>query len=166
VAESSIQIAGIGSDRWVKLTGPATLHISPVFKRCLQNFRDERVSIIHLDLSECDWIDSTIAGCLVGFIRGEESHHTPLLVLYSPSEGCGSSLRQLGLDKYLSIKYSPMPASINWQECSIEKPSREELADVIMLAHEDLACGDPENEQFTKVAEALREDREKHRHDN
>jgi len=59
-----------------------------------------------------------------------------------------------------------MPASINWQECSIEKPSREELADVIMLAHEDLACGDPENEQFTKVAEALREDREKHRHDN
>jgi anti-anti-sigma factor len=105
------------------------------------------VEQILVDLSSCEYMDSTFLGLLVAF-----SKLAPLLVL-SPSESSLKALEALGLDRLLSIRYDPFP----WSGPLALLPGAQATAEVILESHEQLMGLSKENrERFSALQDLLK----------
>ncbi len=158
---ASIETSRCGEEVWIRICGRATFQMAPTLRDFVTHLDGEAVTDIRIDLSGCDWLDSTFSGTLVGLTLQSQPCDHPPIHLNSPSESCLCNLRQMRLDKLFQIESLPLPASGEWQPLAAVSVGKESLSKVIVQAHEDLASADPHNAHFARVAETFRRDADK-----
>lgn len=158
---ASIETSRCGEEVWIRICGRATFQMAPTLRDFVTHLDGDAVSGIRIDLSGCDWLDSTFSGTLVGLTLDSRPCDHPAIHLNRPSESCLGNLRQMHLDKLFEIESLPPPGSDEWQPLAVEGVPQECLQEVLVQAHENLASADPQNAHFARVAKAFRTDAEK-----
>jgi anti-anti-sigma regulatory factor len=155
-----IEITSVDDKCWARVQGSGTMAHGPTILHCLEAISLPTVREIWLDLAECDRVDSTFAGCLVGFHQKGLKGDAPALILNAPSERCLSALRQMSLDKFLMIRTESAPQT-RWETFDGTAPDKDELARTVIDAHADLATSHPDNAPFKRIADAMERDHKK-----
>ena len=140
----------------VRVLGPGTLRVSPAFKafvgRYLSGHRTSRVTV---DLSDCDYLDSTFLGCLIGLhkLGGEGDRR---LRFFAKDERCRRLFAASMLDRYLCI-VDRLPDTTEEVEvipdCELDA---REFGQHVMQCHQRLAAaGGEESDEFASIVEQL-----------
>ena len=143
---------------WIRLIGPATFTAAPTLLEFVDRVLENGACEIRLDLAACGWMDSTFAGTLVSLSKKGNRDCPVRLRLHNPSKSCLEGLARMNLDKLFSIDAVGAPDSADWEAVEGGDVPKAELAEVVIRAHEDLGSADPGNEQFGRIADAMRKD--------
>jgi len=103
--DEALYIKAVEDRIYIKATGHVTAAYCPELKsRCFARF-DEKppVRSVVLDLSECEYMDSTFLGLIVGLAKKLKSASDRRLVLAAVSEICIGLLRTIGVLKLVDI---------------------------------------------------------------
>ncbi len=103
-------------------------------------------------------MDSTFAGTLVSLSNRVNRDQPLRLRLHNPSKSCLDGLARMNLDRLFSIDAAGAPGNADWQAIVVGDVPKAKLAEVVIRAHEDLGSADPGNDQFGRIADAMRED--------
>lgn len=106
-----------------------------------------------IDLSQCDYMDSTFMGLIVGFNKKFQKASGKRLEILNPSPECLKLLTSLGIIKLLTIVDNPrtqIPHPLS-KLSKTEKPT----AELLLKAHEDLSELSPENEKKFSVLQSI-----------
>jgi anti-anti-sigma factor len=107
------------------------------------------------DLSQCDYMDSTFMGLLVGFNKKLHLLNGERLTVANPSEVCVELLTKLGVIKLLSVDpdyHDGFP-----EDMVLISQTQNPTANVLLQAHNDLSELSPENrEKFSTLTKILR----------
>ncbi len=143
---------------WIRLIGPATFTAAPTLLEFVDRVIENGACEISLDLAACCWMDSTFAGTLVSLSKRRNRDRPVQLRLHNPSKSCLEGLARMNLDKLFLIDAVGAPANADWKAVEGGDIPKAELAEVVIRAHEDLGSADPGNEQFSRIADAMRKD--------
>ncbi len=146
------------NQHWVRLIGPATFTAAPTLLEFVDRVLENGACEISLDLGGCSWMDSTFAGTLVSLSKKGNRDRPVRLRLHNPSKSCLDGLARMNLDKLFSIVAVGAPDRADWEAVEAGDVPNAELAEVVIRAHEDLGSADPGNEQFRRIADAMRKD--------
>jgi anti-anti-sigma regulatory factor len=148
---------------FIKVVGRGSFQNSGCLKAFYQQLLKEGVHKFVVDLELCTYLDSTFLGILLGLGLKLKESGKGLLHILNASPRNLELLKNLGLDRLISIDAAP--ASLNGigekslEEMACPVPTREEAAPTILEAHEALMDFDPRNvPKFKDVVEFLRED--------
>ena len=110
--------------------------------------------LLGVDLSACDYMDSTFMGLLVGFHKKYKQLSGRSLTVLRPSPECIKLLTGLGILKLMVRVDGPVPASP--EEWTTVTKNLKPTVDVILGAHRNLSEISPDNEKrFASLQEAL-----------
>ena len=153
---------------FVKIAGPATMTLSAGFTALCDECRSRYQRPIFVDLSGCDWLDSTFAGCLVGQTVKARNADGPGFSLVRPSDTCCNVLTNMGLAPLLLADLPPAPpAPESFSQVTTQTFSAERVTETVIDAHEHLADVSQTNrEVFGRVADTFRADLERKRKSN
>ncbi len=144
------------NQHWIRLIGPATLTAAPTLLEFVDRVLDKGACEICLDLAACCWMDSTFAGTLVSLSKKGNRDHPFQLKLHNPSPSCLEGLARMNLDKLFSIDSDGAPDGPDWVVVEGGNVPKAQLAEVVVRAHEDLGSAASGNEQFGRIADAMR----------
>ena len=140
----------------VRVSGSGTLKESPAFKafvgRYLSGNRSRHVTV---DLSDCDYLDSTFMGCLIGLHKlGGEGESR--LRFFAEDQRTGRLLSASMLDRYLHI-VDHLPAELDdpqpIPDCEL---GAREFGEHVMQCHQRLAAaGGEDSEAYASIVEQL-----------
>jgi len=117
-------------------------------------------SMLAVDLSACDYMDSTFMGLLVGFHKRYKVLTGRALTILRPSPECEKLLKGLGILKLMTLVTGPEPRSPE-QWISL-KADRSPTTEVVLNAHKNLSEISPENEKrFSLLQSVLEQQLEK-----
>ena len=136
------------------------MRLGPRIVACLDSLCEGDAGEIWLDLKRCQRLDSTFAGCLLGFSQEARRGERPKLILNRVSHRCMQALEKMRLDKMMSFQCEE-PPELDWSSFEGGEADRDELTTAVISAHERLAACDPENDDFARVARVLSEDYER-----
>ncbi len=160
---SKILVARTAALGFIKVVGRGSFQNSGCLKAFYQQLLKEGVHKFVVDLELCTYLDSTFLGILLGLGLKLKESGKGLLHILNASPRNLELLKNLGLDRLISIDAAP--ASLNGigekslEEMACPVPTREEAAPTILEAHEALMDFDPRNvPKFKDVVEFLRED--------
>lgn len=156
--QTRIESAKWHDQDWIKLIGPATFAAAPTLLEFVDRVLENGACEISLDLAACCWMDSTFAGTLVSLSKKGNRDCPVRLRLHNPSKSCLEGLARMNLDKLFSIDAVGAPDNAHWEAVEGGDVPKAELAEVVIRAHEDLGSADPGNEQFRRIADAMRKD--------
>ncbi len=150
---------------FVKIDGSATMALSAGFAALCDECRSRFGRPIFVDLSSCDWVDSTFAGCLVGQTVKARDADSPGFSLVSPSDACCSVLTKMGLAPLLLANVPPAPPLPEaFSPVTTQTYSAERVTETVIDAHERLAeASETNREVFGRVADTFRADLERKR---
>ena len=148
---------------FVKVVGRGSFQNSGCLKAFYQQLLKDGVSRFVVDLGACTYLDSTFLGILLGLgLKLKEAGEGRLHILNASSRNL-ELLRNLGLDRLISI--DPQNIELDGvtekplEEVPCPLPSRAEAAPTILEAHTNLMEFDARNvPKFKDVVEFLRED--------
>jgi len=110
--------------------------------------------LLAVDLSACEYMDSTFMGLLVGFHKRYKALTGRPLTVLRPSADCVKLLNGLGILKLMALETGSLPAGpADWQSLKAhQSPSTE----VLLTAHRNLSELSPENrEKFSALQSVL-----------
>lgn len=152
---SSLSCATTEKGCVVRVIGRGTMKESPAFRaflqRCLAN-RDYRVTV---DLSDCDYLDSTFLGCLIGLhkLGGEGPSR---LQFYATDGRCSRLFSWSMLDRYLNVTDACPAPTDEFQDIPSCELDARELGVHIMQCHQRLAAaGGQDAEVFESIVAKL-----------
>lgn len=155
-AEISVGCADGGL--YVRVLGQATLRTCPTVERVVADYAatHEGDLSVTVDLSGCDWVDSTFAGWLIG-LRKRLQDRTGRLVLANCGEVCRTALSKMHLDTLFEFGTCEAPPNARTIACiSQARPTPDDLR-LMLEAHESLAELDEDNQRvFGPIVAALR----------
>ncbi len=154
--QTRIDTAKWHDQHWIRLIGPATFTAAPTLLEFVDRVLENGACEISLDLAACCWMDSTFAGTLVSLSKKRNRDRPLRLKLHDPSKSCLEGLARMNLDKLFSIDAAGAPDDAAWEAVEAGDVPKAELAEVVIRAHEDLGSADPGNEQFGRIADAMR----------
>jgi len=111
--------------------------------------------LLAVDLSGCEYMDSTFMGLLVGFHKRYKVLTGRALTILRPSDECVKLLNGLGILKLMTLVTSLDPVSpVAWTGLRAQRaPSTE----VLLHAHKNLSEISPENEKKFSVLQGVLE---------
>ena len=116
--------------------------------------------LLAVDLSACDYMDSTFMGLLVGFHKRYKQLTGRSLTILNPSEECLKLLRGLGILKLLSVVSAPA-GEVPTVWTSLRR-SQSPSTEVLLNAHQNLSELSPENERkFSALQNVLEQQLQK-----
>ena len=142
---------------FIKATGHVTAVYCPELKsRCFARF-DERppVDAVFIDLSECDYMDSTFLGLIVGIAKRLKKDSSRKIALVGASPTCIGLLKTIGVLGLVEI----VPTVRDFPS-SLERMGRGATATAQFLldTHEELSSLSDENRaKFSALSSILRE---------
>ena len=144
----------------VRITGRANCLSSVPFKRVINSLIERGRRVFTLDLSDCQLMDSTFLGVLVGLNRTlGQSESDGGFSLYRPTEPVRVLLDNLGILELFSTAESLDQAEAAETVEAGEAPDKTELTRTSLEAHQTLTDANPENEaKFKEVTRFLEED--------
>ena len=174
---SKILVARSADLGFIKVVGRGSFQNSGCLKAFYQQLLKEGVRRFVVDLDACTYLDSTFLGILLGLGLKLKDIGAGLLHILNASPRNLELLRNLGLDRLISIETtSGATAGVrntngaiasalngmkeeNLKEMQCEVPTRAEAGPTILEAHVNLMEFDPRNvPKFKDVVEFLRED--------
>jgi len=116
--------------------------------------------LLAADLSDCDYMDSTFMGLLVGFHKRYKGLTGRALTILRPTAECLKLLTGLGILKLMTLVTGPVPASpAEWISL---RPSHSPSPEVLLHAHRNLSELSPENaRKFSSLQNVLERQIEK-----
>jgi anti-anti-sigma factor len=134
----SLQLGSDGRGCFIRARGSIRANLCfPLRESLLAKLeRDAEVPPVYVDLSGCDYMDSTFIGLMVAIDKRLRRASGGRLHLLRPSPACREILGQIGLQTYLVIEDESMdfPAGMEEVAPAVDKPG----ADFILSAHEAL----------------------------
>lgn len=157
-----IQYAVVGQDLYLACRERATHEVSLAADALVHQYLEAGPTAprVVLDLSACQWLDSTFAGWLLK-LRQRMQAAGGRGVLSGCPDGCRATLDVMGLSALLVFEDVPEPENLQTLSCAglHDDPA---AIDFIVHAHEDLAELSAGNkETFLPLAELLRREMEK-----
>ena len=152
---SSLSCATTENGCLVRVVGRGTLKDSPAFRAFVQRCLATRGYHVTVDLSDCDYLDSTFLGCLIGLHKmGGEGDSR--LKFYAQDGRCTRLFSWSMLDRYLQVSDRCPPTTDEFQEIPSCELDARELGVHIMQCHQRLAAaGGPEAEVFESIVAKL-----------
>ncbi len=170
---SKILVARSADLGFIKVVGRGSFQNSGCLKAFYQQLLKEGVRRFVVDLDACTYLDSTFLGILLGLGLKLKELGAGLLHILNASPRNLELLRNLGLDRLISIETTTgangardISKSVlngvkeeNLKEMTCSVPTRAEAGPTILEAHVNLMEFDPRNvPKFKDVVEFLRED--------
>ncbi len=147
----------------LKATGHITATLCPALKTKLMALLvpDGGVSRLHIDLAECEYMDSTFLGLLVFLSKTSRNLSLPQPLVHRANAQCKSLFRTMGMTKLMEFSEGPGPAGEQVEEIV----SNESLNSRFVLdAHRELTTLSPENrKRFDTLTAILEHDLAEHR---
>jgi anti-anti-sigma regulatory factor len=152
-----------GESIYMRATGHVTALVCPPLKAAVFERLDSPppVERIYLDLSLCEYMDSTFLGLIVGTQRrfarlaGQRGGSCPTIVLLKVNEACKGLLRTIGVLGMVDISDEEVPFPAELDRLSGESRTS---ARFLLDAHEDLSELSPENKKrFSTLTSVLRD---------
>jgi len=114
---------------------------------------DSPLDSVHLDLSECSYMDSTFLGVLVGIHKKNRQNRGKGLYVHTPSNAAKEHLESMGIDKIITITQETIESPETLEPCDSKKT---EHPQDILSAHQHLMELSPENrKRFAILAQVL-----------
>ena len=111
--------------------------------------------LLAVDLSRCDYMDSTFMGLLVGFHKRYKQLAGRALTLLRPSAECLKLLTGLGILALMSVASGPEPATPErWVPIEARKNP---AAEILLSAHRDLSELSSDNDRKFSALRAVLE---------
>ncbi|MDE2642220.1 MAG: STAS domain-containing protein [Verrucomicrobiota bacterium] len=144
----------------IRITGRANCLSSVPFKRVINSLIERGRRVFTLDLSDCQLMDSTFLGVLVGLNRTLGQYEPDGgFSLYRPTEQVRVLLDNLGILELFSTAESLDQAEAAEPVEADEAPDKTEFTRSSLEAHRTLIDANPENEaKFKEVTRFLEED--------
>jgi anti-sigma B factor antagonist len=160
VTPAKIYVADLGERAVIRITGRANCLSSVPFKRVINSLIERGRRIFTLDLSDCQLMDSTFLGVLVGLNRTLRQYEPDGGVsLYRPTEQVRVLLDNLGILELFSTAESLDQAEAAEPVEADEAPDKTEFTRSSLEAHRTLIDANPENEpKFKEVTRFLEEE--------
>ena len=150
-----VSIARTETGYLVSVHGQGTRHESPAVRDFISGAMEDRANVV-LDLTECEYLDSTFLGCLVilhkrGCDKGERFR------VHADAAVINKLLHPTRLDTIISCCSTLPKTSGQTVPLPIADLDREEFGRHLLDTHEELAHVDsPSSGAFRMVAEQLR----------
>lgn len=165
---SSLLVSTTGQIAVVKINGRANFASSVTFKLLINELRENGFRNFVLDLSECVTMDSTFLGVLAGmalkFASLPTSELPCCLQLLNPNQRIADLLENLGVSHLFKTIQGPNPSTAEFQPHAPDTlpPSRQEISETCLEAHQLLMAINPDNiPKFKEVTQFLAEDLKK-----
>jgi len=154
VPTSDLTVQRTGSGYLVHLQGRGTVHESPAIRQFVSEALREGAEVV-LDLSDCEYLDSTLLGCLVVLHRCSNNQPGCFSVVCDASR-CYRLFSATRLEKILRRIDEPPPVIGEPVILPIHPLPRQELGDHLYETHSELArLGGPEGASFRAIADQL-----------
>lgn len=144
----------------MKATGHVTALVCPPLKSAVFERLDANppAEAIYLDLSECEYMDSTFLGLIVGtqkrFARLSAPGERKTIVLLRVNEACRGLLRTIGVLGMVELSEEKVPFPPDLPRLAGETKTS---ARFLLDAHEELSALSPDNRQrFSTLTSVLR----------
>jgi anti-sigma B factor antagonist len=158
--ESSILVSQTQGIAYIKVVGRGSFKNARYMKAFVDKMAELGTANFVLDLHECVHMDSTFMGTIAGINLNIRKMHAPPLRVVNTNERSLELLQNLGLDKILQIDAKPTDLSTSAFEPIPQQPppSKEQLSQTVLDAHQALAKVDIRNQiRFQEVVTFLRE---------
>lgn len=154
-----IAVGTVRDGLYLGLLGRATQRTCPTADQLVEDYLASRPPspVVAVDLSGCEWVDSTFAGWMVGLSRRMDRIGGGQMYVVGCGERCRTSLERMGLTELFQFEQIDAPPETQAVPCATsDQPTREELK-LMLAAHEALIALGPENERvFTPIVSMLR----------
>lgn len=150
---------------YLRVTGRATMHCSPDFKRAVIELVQKGRNLFVLDLSECQLMDSTFLGVLISFVVKETKVDgrliKPSIKIYRPNSRILDLFDSLGMMDFIEIINEVDVDGVEFSQ--VGRPqnalSKMEMSQTSLEAHELLMSINQNNvAKFKDVVQFLAED--------
>lgn len=147
----------------LRAEGHITAALCPALKSRLLSFLEPQggAARLHVDLSECEYMDSTFLGLLVFLAKTARNLLLPPPLVHRANSQCASLFRTMGMTKLMEFSREPAPSAGSFEEIV----SNESLNSRFLLdAHRELSALSPENRnRFDVLTAILEKDLAEHR---
>lgn len=146
----------------VRVRGRAQAHQCPAFRRFAEEALSGRAQQLQIDLSECDYFDSTFLGTLLHLRKTPGQDGGSMLTLVAPSEQCLQILGRMGARSLFRIDSGRSPDNTSeWHVLPEEQPGQcgLDFKRNVVEAHQELAQVDgPMQDKYRVIAEMAAQD--------
>ena len=138
---SDIVATRLGDTFLVRVIGHGTYHLSPTFRDFVSSCLDCDALVV-VDLTDCDFLDSTFLGCLLGLHKLRQHAVPPRLLVHAPGHLGTRLFSTTMLDRILDFvdELPPPPADATFVSIKQEKFGPREMGEHIMHCHQRLAA--------------------------
>lgn len=155
---AQIQYGRLDNVLAIKVEGPCTAVQAARVQRLLHEYMTASIAEIYFDLSRACYMDSSFAGRLLSLALQNREEAGPRICLYGMPAAVEDALRKMHVLHFFHVE-AGIPAAISeWMPFSARDTELDELAELVIEAHEKLMEADPRNaETFGRVVEGLHE---------
>ena len=159
VGNNSLDVAcaQVGPYHVIKPVGACTAIISTSIRDHVHQLQHTDVTDIYFDLSITDSVDSTFIGLLLTMVGRKYEPGEPEIHLLNPSESIEKRLTQLHVITLFDICELMPEFPTDWRMLSGEPVEPDQLAKLVIEAHEELIHADSRNVgEFSGVVDGFR----------
>ncbi|MCO6044093.1 STAS domain-containing protein [Aeoliella sp. ICT_H6.2] len=153
MSDDRMQVARAADQVVIRIVGRATMQDSPALRKTAEMAIDSH----HLvwDMSECEYLDSTMLGCLIG-VRKEAERLKRQMVIVADKPRQVKLFTTSSLDKFFDFIDECPQVSTDWMEIEREGLDTDALTRHVLVCHERLADrGGTDGEAFRRVVDRL-----------
>ncbi len=150
-----------GETCYVAVQGLATALQCTALRQFVLAALGDGATCVQVDLSRCEYGDSTFVGTLLQFRQACESLGPDALVLLSPTSELHSALSTMGLCRLFTIAAGTIPGTVAWQRLATEERGRcsTDFRHNVAKAHRLLAnSSDTCRERYQHIADAAEQE--------
>jgi len=158
--EEAVYCKAEGTTLYIKATGHVTALVCPPLKQAVFERLEAPppVEAVYLDLSACEYMDSTFLGLIVGtqkhFARQRQGQARKSITLLSVNDACRGLLRTIGVVGMVELSDEKVRFPEDLPQLS---DGAKTSARFILDAHEELSAISQDNRQrFSTLTEVLR----------
>lgn len=151
------QVARAEASVYVRVVGLANLRNTPMLDEFLKTEVADGATMVCIDLANCQGMDSTFMGTLVGY-AGRMAEVDGRLVVVNPTEANTRLLDMLGVSSVVPVICAPTPEALEYVDLvNAPELSPVQRAEMMQQAHEHLVELSPANQaKFGTFLETLR----------
>jgi len=144
--EEALFIKEVGNRIYIRAQGHITANSCPELKQRVFDRLDAKPAVedVFVDLSDCDYMDSTFMGLIVGFNKRFRRFSDRPIRLYGLSETCGKLLKTIGVLRLVSVETEAPRVPEQLERLGGAKKAG---AALVLKAHEELMELSEENER-------------------
>jgi anti-anti-sigma regulatory factor len=155
-APSTVKVGRTAHGYRIRIEGRGTLRESPAVREFARQILDGEPGALVIDLTGCEYLDSTFLGCLVHLHRHDGSVCPPRLQIAAQPEDCKRLLAPNGLDTLFHL--TPDCPAVIGQDMVLPpmETSRDALGRHVLECHRRLAeLGGPNQAALQSVVDQL-----------